>query len=50
MLPNISPAQIPEDFTPYTAAEVAALRSRPLADVEGERAKLVALMEAEQAR
>ena len=44
MLPQISPAQIPADFEPYTAAEVAALRRRPLEDVIGERAKLIALM------
>ena len=48
MLPNISPRQIPEDFKPYGAAEVAALRAQPLADVEGERAKLVALMQKDQ--
>jgi mono/diheme cytochrome c family protein len=48
MLPNISPRQIPADFTPYSAAEVAALRRQPLADVEGERARLVARMEQDQ--
>jgi len=45
MLPNISPAQIPDDFAPYTRAEVAALRQAPLADVEGIRAELIAHME-----
>ncbi len=48
MLPNISPQQIPEDFTPYSAAEVAALRREPLADVEGERARLVARMQPDE--
>jgi len=45
MLPTISAAELPLDFMPYTAAEVAALRERPLADVEGLRAKLVARIE-----
>ncbi len=45
MLPNISPREIPADFSPYTSAEVASLRQTPLADVEGVRAKLVADME-----
>ena len=45
MLPNISPGQIPNDFEPYSAAEVAALRQQPLADVEGERARLIERMQ-----
>ena len=45
MLPNISPADIPADFAPYTAAEVASLRRQPLADVEAVRAALVEKMD-----
>lgn len=45
MLPQLSPAEIPEGFEPYTAAEVAELREHPLADVISERAKLVARMQ-----
>jgi mono/diheme cytochrome c family protein len=44
MLPKISPAEIPADFAPYTAAEVATLRRQPLADVAAVRAALVAKM------
>ena len=44
MLPRISPGQIPADFAPYTEAEVAKWRKEPLADVIGERAKLIARM------
>lgn len=46
MLPRLSPAEIPEGFEPYTAAEIADLRKHPLADVISERAKLVARMKA----
>jgi len=44
MLPQISPAQMPPDFQPYTAAEVGGLRSNPLDDVEAERARLISRM------
>ncbi len=44
MLPQISPDQIPEDFNPYTEAEVAKWRKQPLDDVIGEREKLIARM------
>jgi len=44
MLPQISPAQIPADFQPYTAAEVGELRRHPLEDVERERARLIGRM------
>jgi mono/diheme cytochrome c family protein len=44
MLPRLSPQQMPEDFEPYTQAEVAELRQHPLANVISERAKLVARM------
>ena len=44
MLPRISPAEIPADFSPYTVDEVAALRRDPLEDVIGERERLVARM------
>ncbi len=45
MLPQISPEQIPEDFNPYTTAEVAKWRKQPLDDVIGEREKLIGRME-----
>ena len=45
MLPNFSPADIPAEFTPYTAAEVAGLRKYPLVDVVGERSRLIVQME-----
>ena len=41
MLPNISAAQIPPNFLPYTEAEVTALRSSPEEDVHGTRQKLI---------
>ncbi len=44
MLPRISPAEVPEDFEPYTAGEVATLRRHPLEDVIAERERLVAAM------
>ena len=46
MLPTVSAEQVPEDFRPYTADEVAALRAQPLADVQAERGRLLAAMEA----
>ncbi len=45
MLPQISPEQIPDDFNPYTTAEVAKWRKQPLDDVIGEREKLIGRME-----
>ena len=45
MLPNISPAEMPADFEPYTAAEVGALRKTPLVDVISVRARLVNLLD-----
>jgi len=47
MLPQISPRQIPADFKPYTAAEVARLRREPLDNVAAERARLIARMGSE---
>ena len=44
MLLEISRAEIPIDFRPYTTEEVAGLRAQPLADVEGMRAELIAQM------
>lgn len=44
MLPQISPAEIPADFKPYTVDEVADLRRHPLEDVFAERERLVAAM------
>ncbi|MEM9620576.1 MAG: cytochrome C [Pseudomonadota bacterium] len=44
MLVTLSPAQLPADFQPYGADEVGTLRSQPLQDVLGERARLVAQM------
>ncbi len=42
MLARFDPAHVPAGFAPYTAAEVGRLRARPLVDVEGVRARLVA--------
>jgi mono/diheme cytochrome c family protein len=44
MLWELSSTQIPAQFSPYTAAEVGPLRARPLQDVAGVRASLVAKM------
>lgn len=41
MLFIFSPDELPEDFQPYTAAEVSQLRKTPLVDVKGTRAALV---------
>ncbi len=41
MLPQISAQQIPDDFVPYSAEEVGALRSESLSDVEATREALV---------
>ena len=50
MLPQISRAQIPADFVPYSAAEVARLRARPLADVNAERDRLLGQLDRVLAR
>ena len=47
MLWQVSAAQIPQDFEPYTAQEVGALRQKPLDDVEAIRASLVERMSLE---
>ena len=41
MLVEISAAQLPEDFEPYTSAEVGRYRAQPLSDVNAVRAELV---------
>ena len=42
LLANFSKEQIPAGFIPYTSEEVSELRSRPLMDVSGTRAGLIA--------
>ena len=44
MLPRMSAAQMPEDFVPYDAGEVAQWRAEPLLDVAGFRAALIERM------
>ncbi len=41
MLVEISAAQLPEDFEPYTGAEVGRYRAQPLSNVNAVRAELV---------
>jgi len=41
ILTTFSPAQLPSDFVPYTAAEVRRLRAQPLVDVARTREELV---------
>jgi mono/diheme cytochrome c family protein len=41
MLPNISAAQLPPDFVPYTEAEIRTLRYSPEEDVQGTREDLI---------
>jgi hypothetical protein len=41
MLRKFSPAQLPAEFVPYTAAEVGRLRTAPLAEVAPVRARLL---------
>ena len=41
MLVEISAAQLPEDFEPYTGAEVGRYRAQPLSDVNAVRTELV---------
>jgi mono/diheme cytochrome c family protein len=45
MLERYDAAHVPEDFVPYSAAEVRRLRLKPLVDVEAVRARLLAAME-----
>jgi mono/diheme cytochrome c family protein len=45
MLYRFSPGEIPADFEPYTAQEVARYRRTPLVEVERVRAKLIAAFE-----
>lgn len=40
-LQRYSPREIPPDVRPYTAAEIARLRARPLYEVRAERARLI---------
>lgn len=44
MLQKFSPAQVPDDFVPYTASEVSQLRQKPLVRVVEVRQKLLELM------
>jgi len=47
MLAEFDPDHLPESFTPYAPAEVAALRTRPLGpEVVSERQRLMALLNA----
>jgi mono/diheme cytochrome c family protein len=45
MLPTLSPGQMPENFKPYLPEEIGRLRAKPLHDVSGARAVLVAQIE-----
>jgi hypothetical protein len=45
MLDRFGGPEMPETFRPYTAGEVGALRRRPLVDVEGVRARVLAAVE-----
>lgn len=45
MLERFDPEHVPEDFTPYTAAEVARYRRAPLTDVAAVRERLVERIE-----
>ena len=42
MLERFDKQDIPSDFVPYDAHEIARLRAKPLTDVEGQRKKLMA--------
>ncbi len=44
MLAEISPNQLPDNFNPYTAAEVGRYRTSPLADVDAVRIPLIQSM------
>jgi hypothetical protein len=48
MLVYFSAEQIPDDFDPYTLAEVAALRRHPVADPVGRRAEVLAAIAAQR--
>jgi methylamine dehydrogenase heavy chain len=48
MLRRYSAAQLPVDFRPYTAAEVAALRTHPMLDVAVERKRALRLASSQQ--
>lgn len=48
MLREFSPKQIPTDFSPYTASEIAHLRRLPFADVETVRRQLLQLIAARE--
>lgn len=43
---RFDPEHLPPEYRPYTAEEVGRLRRQPLTDVTGERARLIAAMEA----
>lgn len=45
ILVTMSPAELPPDWTPYTAGEVRELRAAPLREVEKVRARLVRSIE-----
>ena len=44
LLGEFSATELPDDFRPYTAAEVGALRRHPLVEVEAARARLLQSM------
>jgi len=46
MLRTFSPAELPPDFTPYTAPEVGRLRRSPLVEVAAVRGELLSRLEA----
>ncbi|MCV6615879.1 MAG: cytochrome c, class I [Cellvibrionaceae bacterium] len=46
MLKRFSAKQLPANFKPYTAAEVAVLRAQPLVDVNTRRAQLIKQIQA----
>ncbi len=48
MLLHFSAEQVPTDFSPYTAEEVAALRRSPVADPIGKRAEVLAAIASQQ--
>lgn len=48
VLDTFSARELPEDFTPYTAAEIRALRQTPLTDVKRERRRLIERLERQQ--
>ncbi len=45
MIGRFGPAEVARDFAAYTAGEVAALRRRPLVEVETTRSELLAVIE-----